>query len=110
MPNTAPLLSDTNVVLSPVAEDAGAPAGAVGTLVSALVGAGNVADPDAGALYGIAVTAADAAHGTWWYSTDDGAHWTQLGSVSDGAARLLAGDAQTRLYFQGAQDYNGTLS
>ena len=53
-------------------EDSGAPSGAVGTLVSALVDfaspAGqvdNVTDVDSGALLGIAVTAADTANGIW---------------------------------------------
>jgi trimeric autotransporter adhesin len=118
-PNSAPVLdASRNPTLDPIAEDAGAPIGAVGTLVSSLVHYAappsgqidNVTDADAGAQLGIAVTAADAANGVWWYSTDAGASWKALGAVSDGSARLLAADAATRLYFQPSADYNGTLA
>ena len=116
--NSAPVLDPSrSPTLDPIAEDAGAPVGAVGTLVSALVDfatpAGqvdNVTDANAGAQLGIAVTAADATNGTWWYSTDAGASWNALGAVSNGSARLLAADATTRLYFQPNADYNGTLA
>jgi hypothetical protein len=88
----------------------------VGNLVSRLVdfpgggGLDNVTDPDAGALLGVAVTAADTSNGIWWYSTDNGTTWTALGTVSDSSARLLAADAGTRLYFQPNPNYSGTLS
>ncbi|MCL4800525.1 MAG: tandem-95 repeat protein [Burkholderiales bacterium] len=116
--NTAPVLdAGMSPALAPVAEDAGAPVGAVGTLVSQLVDfavpAGqvdNVTDPDAGALLGIAVVGADTANGAWWYSLDDGASWSVLGAVSDASARLLAADGTTRLYFEPNADYEGTLS
>ena len=116
--NTAPVLNPAaSPVLAAVIEDAGAPSGAVGTLVSALVDfaipAGqvdNVTDPDAGALLGIAVTAADTANGTWWYSTNNGSTWNALGAVADNNARLLTADASTRLYFRPNADYNGTLA
>ncbi|WP_206194611.1 hypothetical protein, partial [Shewanella litoralis] len=78
--NDAPVLDALQTpVLNNVAEGAGAPSGAVGTLVSSLVDfaspAGqvdNVTDVDSGAVLGIAVTGADATNGTWWYSTDNG--------------------------------------
>ena len=51
--NTAPTLLDTSVTLASVHEDAGAPVGAVGTLISAMAdlnppagGQDNVTDPD----------------------------------------------------------------
>ncbi|NJR40936.1 MAG: DUF4347 domain-containing protein [Leptolyngbyaceae cyanobacterium CSU_1_4] len=63
--NTAPTLIDTTVTLAVVNEDAGTPVGAVGTLVSAIVTiGGNVTDTDAGAVTGIAITAADTSNGT----------------------------------------------
>ena len=116
--NTAPVLDiNKSPALSAINEDAGAPSGVVGTLVSQLVDfaspAGqvdNVTDADAGALLGIAITAADTANGTWLYSTNNGASWNALGAVSDASARLLAADASTRLYFQPNADYNGTLA
>ncbi len=117
--NVAPVLdASRSPALDPIAEDAGAPVGAVGTSVSSLVHfaappsgqVDNVIDPDAGAQLGIAVTAADTANGTWWYSTDAGASWNALGAVGDGSARLLAADAATRLCFQPNANYNGTLA
>ena len=103
--------------LTAISEDAGAPSGAVGTLVSALVDfaspAGqvdNVTDPDAGALLGIAVTAADTTNGSWYYSINGGTNWNALGAVATNNARLLAADANTRLYFQPNANYSGTLA
>ena len=70
----------------------------------------NVTDVDSGALLGIAVTAADTANGTWYYSTDNGTNWNALGAVASNNARLLAADANTRLYFQPNANYSGTLA
>ena len=86
--NDAPVLDNTkSPALTAQNEDSGAPSGAVGTLVSALVDfaspAGqvdNVSDVDSGALLGIAVTAADTTNGAWWYSTDNGANLERPGS------------------------------
>ncbi len=116
--NTAPVLdSSRSPALAAVVEDAGAPVGSVGTMLSDLVDfaipAGqldNVSDPDGGALLGIAVTAADIANGSWFYSIDAGGVWNPLGAVTSTSARLLAADANTRVYFQPNADYNGTLS
>ena len=116
--NVAPTLdASRSPALGSVAEDAGAPVGAVGTLVSALVDfaspsgqVDNVTDPDSGALLGIAITAADTANGVWWYSTNGGTSWNALGAVANNNARLLAADAGTRLYFQGNANWNGTLA
>ena len=116
--NDAPVLDNTkSPALTAINEDAGAPSGAVGTLVSSLVDfavpAGqvdNVTDVDSGALLGIAVTAADTTNGVWWYSTDNGANWNALGAVASNNARLLAADANTRLYFQPNANYSGTLA
>lgn len=92
------------------------PTGPVGTPVANLVDfavpAGqldNVADADAGAVLGIAVIGADAVNGTWYFSTDDGASWALLGSVSNANARLLAA-AGSRLYFQPNAGFSGTLT
>ncbi|MGH7261676.1 MAG: beta strand repeat-containing protein, partial [Nitrospiraceae bacterium] len=116
--NTAPTLdASKSPALTAINEDAGAPVGAVGTLVSSLVDfavpAGqvdNVTDPNSGALLGLAVTAADTTNGTWFYSTNNGASWNALGAVANNNARLLAADANTRLYFQPNANYNGTLA
>ena len=116
--NTAPVLdASKSPALTTINEDPGAPVGAVGTLVSQLVDfaapAGqvdNVTDPDAGALLGIAITAADTTNGSWLYSINGGTSWNALGAVSDASARLLAADANTRIYFQPNANYNGTLA
>ena len=98
-------------------EDSGAPSGAVGTLVSSLVDfaspAGqvdNVTDVDSSASLGIAVIAADTAHGSWYYSTNGGTNWNALGTPSAASSRLLAADANTRIYFQPDADYTGPLA
>ncbi len=65
---------------------------------------------DSGALLGIAVTAADTANGSWYYSTNNGTNWNALGAVASNNARLLAADANTRLYFQPNANYHGTLA
>jgi hypothetical protein len=112
--NTAPVLDSTkSPALVKVLEDAAAPVGKVGTLIDGLVhltgSLKNVSDPDAGALTGIAVTATSTL-GTWYYSVNDGASWTLLGSVSETNARLLAADGLTRLYFKPIANLNGTLN
>src|SRR5262249_11955899 len=71
-------------------------------------GVANVTDPDDGAFTGIALIGTDTTHGTWFYSIDDGAHWTAVGSVSNTSALLLAADANTRLYFQPNPSFRGT--
>jgi hypothetical protein len=109
--NNAPVLSDINVILSAVNQGAGTPTGAVGTLVSSLVGFGsNVTDPDLNALTGIAVTSANNASGSLFYSIDNGSNWTPLGAVSNTNARLLAADPNTRIYFQPSVNFTGTIN
>ncbi|WP_134497366.1 Ig-like domain-containing protein [Microvirga pakistanensis] len=105
--NDSPALADTPLALNPVAEDSGSPDGPVGTLVSSLTG--GISDADSGDARGIAIVGADASQGTWFFSTDNGAHWMPLGMPSADAARLLLGDAGTRVYFQPAADYQGTV-
>ena len=105
------------MTLDAVAEDAGAPVGAVGTLISGIVdlnppagGQDNVTDADAGPSTGAAIIDADTANGDWWYTTDNGAAWHPLGAVTSDAARVLAADADTRIYFEPDADYAGTIA
>ncbi|MEH2022998.1 DUF4347 domain-containing protein [Nostoc sp.] len=108
--NTAPTLTDTIVALNPVNDNAGAPSGTIGTLVSSLVSLnGNVTDTDSGSLTGIAISAANTTNGTLWYSTNNGTTWNSLSAVSDTSARLLAADANTRIYFQPNANFNGDV-
>ncbi|MBS0495873.1 MAG: tandem-95 repeat protein, partial [Proteobacteria bacterium] len=116
--NTAPTLDNSKTpALNAQNEDCGPPSGAVGTLVSSLVDfavptgqVDNVTDPDSGALLGVAITAANTSNGSWHYSTDGGSTWNALGAVSNTNARLLAADANTRIYFQPNADWNGTMA
>ena len=103
--NDAPVLSGANN-LTTISED---PAGNPGTLVSALI-AGQTSDVDAGALTGIAVTAANNTNGSWQYSTNSGTTWNAFGSPSNASARLLAADADTYVRFVPNANWNGTVA
>ena len=103
--NDAPVLADTALTIT-VAEDAGAPSGAVGSLLSAFTG--GISDVDSGAVKGIAITASNETNGTWYYTTNGGTNWSAVGTVSAAQSLLLADNASTRLYFAPAANYNGT--
>ena len=90
--NRAPVLSGANNLTTISASIADA--SNTGSLVSALI-AGQVTDPDAGALAGIAITAIDDSNGVWQYSTNGGSSWTPIGAVSNTSALLLAADASS---------------
>jgi Calx-beta domain/Bacterial Ig domain/FG-GAP-like repeat/Bacterial cadherin-like domain len=108
--NTAPTLLNTNVALTSTDEDAIAPTGDVGTLVSAIVKlGGNVSDRDAGAVTGIAITAFNTGtNGTWFYAKDG--EWNQISSVSEDNALRLNADASTRIYFQPTANFSGNIT
>ncbi|EMI57701.1 LamG-like jellyroll fold domain-containing protein, partial [Rhodopirellula sallentina] len=110
--NDAPVLDNSaDLSLTTQSEDAGAPVGAVGTVITDLVSiGGNVTDVDDSPQTGIAITAADASYGTWWYTTDGGTNWNTLGSVSDSSARVLNANSNTRIYFESNADFHGTIS
>jgi hypothetical protein len=86
-----------------VSEDALNPAS---TRVSDLL-AGAVTDVDAGALQGIAVTAASNYNGNWQYSLDNGATWSDMNEPAKDAALLLPASASVR--FQPKPNFNGTV-
>ncbi|HYO09542.1 MAG TPA: tandem-95 repeat protein, partial [Tepidisphaeraceae bacterium] len=102
--NDAPVLSGGND-LPTIDED---DVTSTGILVSGLI-AGQVTDADAGALFGVAVTAVDNTNGTWQYTTD-GSTWLNFGTPSAAAARLLAADANTRVRFVPAAHFNGAIA
>ncbi|MGX7897079.1 Ig-like domain-containing protein, partial [Tsuneonella sp. HG222] len=116
-PNVAPVLNTNKTpVLSSVLEDAGAPVGAVGTLVSSLVdyttpvgGLDNVTDAD-GPVLGIAVVYLDLTSGSWYFSLNNGSSWFSEGIVGEGAARFLLADANTRIFFRPNANFSGTVS
>ncbi|PUE47863.1 hypothetical protein B9Z47_08305 [Limnohabitans sp. 2KL-1] len=107
--NDAPVLADTNVSMSAVLQGSGAvPTGAVGVLVSTLVG--GVSDIDAGAVKGIAITDVNTAKGTLYYSLNGGTNWTELTDATTSTARLLKADADNRVYFKAAATTAGAVA
>lgn len=95
----APVLDTTKNLGFTGLEDAPAPqAGqAVGVLVSDYtVG---MSDTDPGAIKGIAIIGNTTTNGTWWYTSDGGASWATVGTVSTTSALLLplqAGQSSSR--------------
>ncbi|MCP4700287.1 MAG: hypothetical protein GY862_26060 [Gammaproteobacteria bacterium] len=74
----------------------------MGTLINEFLTRGGIEriiDEDAGAVQGIAVTAADNSNGKWQYSMDAGNNWMDFGAPANSAARLLAVDTDTRVRF-----------
>ncbi|MEP4681788.1 MAG: LamG-like jellyroll fold domain-containing protein [Rhodopirellula bahusiensis] len=110
--NDAPVLDNSgNLTLTNQTEDAGAPSGAVGTVITDLVSlGGNVTDADGSPQTGIAITSAATTNGTWLYTTDSGTNWIALGTVSDSSARVLEASSDTRIYFQSDSNFDGTVS
>ncbi|MFM0120698.1 DUF4347 domain-containing protein [Paraburkholderia sp. RL18-101-BIB-B] len=119
--NDSPVLAGNPVSIG-TPEDSGTPEGAVGTLVSALTGGGNVTDSDGANAHGgstpgglgVAITQADTSEGSWWYSTDGGASWTEFAGsglpvISATNALHLAADANTRIFFEPNPNWNGTV-
>ena len=102
--NDAPILDNSlNPKLASIAEDTPDPASTqVGTLLK-----GAVTDPDAGALRGIAITAASNFYGTWQYTLNGGTTWVGMDEPSAAEALLLPGWARVR--FLPAPNFNGTV-
>ncbi|WP_268234638.1 DUF4347 domain-containing protein [Asaia siamensis] len=124
----SPVLDTTKpVALVSVSENQsgvpGLPSGAVGTLVSALINAQTVIDPDAnnihdgstGSVPGMVITGASTQFGSWYYTVDNGAHWLAFNAsaadtVSSTNGLFLLADSQTRVAFvPTAQNFNGSI-
>ena len=110
----APTLSTgASPALTTITEDAGAPSGSVGTLVSALIDSGgshnNFSDAD-GDSPAIAIVGTNLAGGTLYFSTNNGSNWSDVGAVSTASARVLYADSNTRLAFVPAAHFNGTIN
>jgi len=104
--NNAPVLSDTVLSLSSLADTAAAPSGAVGSLVSSFMG--GVTDANSSDGQGMAITGVDTTHGKLYYSLNGGTSWTQITSVSDANALLIRSDGDNRLYYQPNSGTGGT--
>ncbi|MBF0621417.1 MAG: tandem-95 repeat protein, partial [Magnetococcales bacterium] len=93
--NDAPTLSAYDWSLSSMTED---DQESSGYSVDTLLGS-DVADVDSSALSGMAIIATDegsSSAGVWQYSTDSGANWSDIGTVSSSAALLLEGSSLVR--------------
>lgn len=112
--NAAPVL-DVDVSLSLPAVDEGdaAPEGQVGALVSTLIDSegvlANFSDAD-GDDPGIAITRSNPQGGVLWYSINDGVTWNELPTVSEDKPLFLAANSLSRVYFQPAADFIGTIT
>ncbi|WP_139826424.1 DUF4347 domain-containing protein [Derxia lacustris] len=102
--NDAPTLGTASFSLAGTDEDTAA----VYSVADLLAGAGS-GDVDSGALGGIAVTGL-AGHGSWAFSTDGGATWTSLGSVSASSAALLTSATQLRYTPDGVNGETASIS
>ena len=108
--NDAPVLDNTGAMtLSPINQGDLNSGGSLVQDIIASAGGDRITDVDAGALEGIAVTAANNSGGIWQYSLDNGTSWNALGTPSAASALLLASDAATRLRFVPDAGYSGTL-
>ncbi len=115
--NTPPVLTDALLSLPPLNEDVGPPvngsvtgSGTANGLLNTSV-LHNYFDSEGG-LPGLAITGVNP-NGTLWYTLDGGAHWAEVGPVSETSARVLYVEQNfglTRLYFQPNADYYGTLA
>ncbi|UPT54591.1 putative Ig domain-containing protein [Dickeya zeae] len=104
--NDAPTLSSgVTVTLTSTTEDVTSSA----TTVSSLLSNAGYGDVDSGASSGIAITAT-AGNGGWQYSTDSGANWFNIGTVSGSSALLLGSTAQLRYVPDSANGETATLS
>ncbi|MBP2835520.1 putative Ig domain-containing protein [Dickeya parazeae] len=104
--NDAPTLSSgVTVTLTSTTEDMTSSA----TTVSSLLSNAGYGDVDSGASSGIAITAT-AGNGGWQYSTDSGANWFSIGTVSGSSALLLGATAQVRYVPDSANGETATLS
>ncbi|MEE2657241.1 MAG: choice-of-anchor D domain-containing protein [Candidatus Latescibacterota bacterium] len=109
--NSAPVLSNSGTMSLPqINEDATNPTGI--DIAALLFTAGNpITDVDATDNEGIAVIAVDNTNGAWQFSTNNGASWTDFGTVASSAARLLAADnVNNKVRFVPGLNFNGTVS
>ncbi|PUE44386.1 hypothetical protein B9Z47_18220 [Limnohabitans sp. 2KL-1] len=117
--NDAPVLDTAANIslagLAPTVSDT-APSGAMGVLVSTLVGGVTdadltLADGVTPVAKGIAIVAANAALGKVYFSQDSGVTWyTPSFAITDTAALLLKADASTRVYFRPNAGVEGVIA
>jgi uncharacterized delta-60 repeat protein len=104
--NNAPTIAPASLTFAGGDEDAVANGGQRISELLALFG-DPISDPNANAKDGIAVTSLTAGNGLWQFSLDDGASWTNVGTVSESSALLLR-DLDRIRFVPNAE--NGTLA
>ena len=105
--NDAPVLTGANALVG-ITEDDVSNAN-LGNSVSELIDA-TASDVDTAAATGIAVYQVAGSNGTWQFSTDNGATWTNIGTVSATQALLLAGADRVRFLPNGENGTTATIS
>lgn len=106
--NDAPLLdSSGDLSLTDVAEDTATPAGDTVATILASDGGTPISDVD-GDPDGFAVTAVVNTNGAWQYSTNGGGNWSNFGSPTGSAARLLRDTDMVR--FVPSANFAGTVN
>ncbi|MCU1717249.1 DUF4347 domain-containing protein [Pseudomonas sp. 5P_3.1_Bac2] len=103
--NDAPTLSGGPYVLTGTDEDTISTGTSIATILAGLT----YGDLDTGAQKGIAVTAVSGS-GSWQYSTNGVTGWSNFGTVSNGAALLLAQTTYVRFVPNGANGETATLT
>ncbi|MCP4550230.1 MAG: hypothetical protein GY835_27530, partial [bacterium] len=88
--NDAPVLDNSGTsTFTTITEDETNNAGELVSDIVASAGGDPITDVNSGASEGIAITDLTSGNGTWQYSTNGGASWSGVGSVSDNSALLL---------------------
>ena len=90
-----------DMIVNPYAQDGVTIGGIINQMSDAIT------DLDNDTEFGIALTNISNAYGQWQYSTDNGSSWTDIYSVSEDNALLLADDSDTRLRFVPTSGYMG---
>jgi Ca2+-binding RTX toxin-like protein len=102
--NDAPVLTPINPALTSINQaDTNLP----GQTIASFLGS-SIADVDAGAVKGTAITATTSTNGTWQYNT--GSSWTNVGTVANNNALLLRDSDLIRFLPSGTNAIDPTLT
>ncbi|WP_201834504.1 beta strand repeat-containing protein [Microvirga zambiensis] len=106
MVNDAPVLTPVMPTLTGLTDtDVSNPGQSVGSILGT-----SVSDVDFNAVEGIAITGLASDNGTWQYSTNGGASWSDIGTVSSAAALLLRAIDRVRFVPDGVNGTTGSLT
>ncbi|HEY3418403.1 MAG TPA: right-handed parallel beta-helix repeat-containing protein, partial [Armatimonadota bacterium] len=108
--NTAPVLPGSSALALPdLPRNTLDPTGTQLSDLLAGLPAPGITDADPEAVPGIAIIAADNAHGKWQFATPGATNYTDIGTVSEASALLLAVDSGDKLRFVPAPGYVGAV-